>query len=237
MTTRIALSELSRKGVRYRALTDGRFFLTATVRIPAGRAIAANNFVDVVTLAPFTDLLNFTVQSNTALEDSGTALTVQPRAYDAATAVPTSHTTGQDSLNLIPDASLAFRSGAGGVLVANFTKAGITAGANGAGTFCWVPATNGAQPDGNFTTTPITPRAYPLTGATNIRGAYPLTAPTGSRLIRILFPAAPGVQTVAAGTNRLLTVTLECAPARVNQPVQVPYDYEVARSGHGLVSP
>jgi hypothetical protein len=235
MTTRIALSELSRKGVRYRALTDGRFFLTATVRIPAGRAIAANNFVDVVTLAPFTDLLSFTVQSNTALEDSGTALTVQPRAYDAVTAVPTSHTTGQDSLNLIPTASTAFQSN--GQLVANFTKTGITAGANGAGTFCWVPATNGAQPDGNFTNTPITPRAYPLTGNTNIRGAYPLTAPAGARLIRILFPVAPSVQTVAAGTNRLLTVTLECAPARVNQPVQVPYDYEVARSGHGLVSP
>lgn len=235
MTTRIASSELARKGVRYRALNDGRFFLTATARIPAGRSIAANNVVDMVLLSPYVDVLGYQLTASGSLEDSGTALTVEVRAYDATTAVPGNHATGLDSTNLAASTSTAFRDAAVG------TVAATKGTANGAGTFIWTPATNGVQTsgdqNGNFTNTPITPRAYPLSGTQNIRGAFELAPVAGTRLIRVRFPAAPGVQTVAAATNRFLTLTLECTAARVNQPLQVPYDFTVARIGHGLVSP
>jgi hypothetical protein len=232
MTTRIAQSELTRKGIRYRATDDGRFFLAATARIPSGRSIAANNFLDMVLLSPLVDVIAYSLSTNTPLEDSGSSnMTAEVRAWDATTAVASAHGTGLDSTNLAASTTTAFQNGATGTVRAEKT------GANGSGTFIWVPSSSGANSDGNVTIPNFSPRAYPLTGTQNPNGSYPLAPQTGTRLVRVRFPAAPTTQTAAAATTRLLTLTLECAPARVNTPVQVAYDFAKAGASHGLVSP
>lgn len=228
MTTRVALSELSRKGVRYRAVHDGTFTLTATAKIPAGRTLVTDNFLDMAVLAPNVDLLSYELVCNTGLADDA-AGTVQVRAYNAATAVPTAEATGLDSTNLVPTAVAFAQSGAGQAISAERT------GSNGSGTFIWTPASNGANSDGNFTNTDITPRAYPLSGTQSHTGAYVLAPTAGSRLIRVVFRAV-GTQTTAATTNRFVTLTLVCAAGRVNTPVLRPYEYRDVRSNTTLVS-
>lgn len=227
MAVRIASSELSRKGVRYRATENGQFTLTASARIPAGRSIVINEFLDLFVLAPGVDLHAIQINASAAIEDSGTAVTLRPRVYDYLTAVASNHATGLDATNLAPTASAAFQSGAAGTLGYRAERSGAV---NGAGVFQWTPAavtswdpvTGTVTTNFNVTIPNPSPRAYPLTQAR-------IPAVTGTRLIRLCFDAAPGVQTVAAATNRVFTATITCSASSVNVAQQPPYTYSDRR--------
>lgn len=62
-------SEAFRRGVRYRALNDGAFELSASVRIPAGRALAVDNKLNFLKLSPGVDILELALSTSASIFD------------------------------------------------------------------------------------------------------------------------------------------------------------------------
>lgn len=68
-------SELYRKGIRYRATRDGAFELSASIRVPAGKALAASDVLNFITVGPGVDILEVSWSLSSGLFD-GAAGTV-----------------------------------------------------------------------------------------------------------------------------------------------------------------
>jgi hypothetical protein len=96
-------SDAFRKGTRYRATRDGAFELSASVRLPAGRALVSGDVLNFFTVGPGIDILELSLSTSAPLLDTTSG--VFALGTDA------------DANNFINAGSTAFQSGARNVKV------------------------------------------------------------------------------------------------------------------------